>query len=154
MKPHTRKVVAHVLGGKLIKGYLSAEQSHDLDHTLRHHLVRNGSHLPIVPHESESPITIGLDSLKALYFVKSFEGRTEYQEIKFFESHPVVEGLWVQVRFADDEVTEGILQNSLQFLVEPGFLLKPPDPLSNNEYVYVLKKSLKEFRILGVREAY
>lgn len=154
MKQQSRKVVAHVLGGKLIKGYLNAEQPHDLDHTLRRHFDRNGSHLPIVPHESESPITIGLDSLKALYFVKTFEGRTEYQEIKFFESHPVVEGLWVQVRFADDELTEGILQNSLRFLVEPGFLLKPPDPLSNNEYVYVLKKSLKDFRILGVREAY
>lgn len=154
MKQQSRKVVAHVLGGKLIKGYLSAEQPHDLEHTLRRHLVRNGAHLPIIPHESESEISVGLDSLKALYFVKSFEGRTDYQEVKFFDSHPVVEGLWVQVRFADDEVTEGILQNSLRFLVEPGFLLKPPDPLSNNEYVYVLKKSLKDFRILGVREAY
>lgn len=147
-------MVAHVLGGKLIKGYLKTDEPHDLDHALRQHFTDNGSRVPIVPHESESPLAINLDSLKALFFVRTFEGRHDYQEIKFFESHPTVEGLWVQVRFADGEVTEGILQNSLRFLVEPGFLLKPPDPMSNNEYVYVLKKSLGDFRILGVRDSY
>lgn len=149
-----RKVVAHVIGGELIKGYLDAPSAADLHTAVREHLHGNGSRVPILDPGLEQPTHVGLDSLKALFFVKSFEGRKDYDEVKFFSSHPVVEGLWVQVTFADGEVTEGILQNSISYIVDPGFLLKPPDPHSNNEYVYVLKKSLKEFRILGVRESY
>jgi len=86
--------------------------------------------------------------------VKSFEGRTDYQEIKFFESHPPVEGLWVRIKYYDGEASEGVVHNSLHHLTSPGFFLKPPDPESNNEYVYVLKSSLTDFRVLGVRSSF
>jgi hypothetical protein len=150
----SHKVVAHVLGGKLVKGFLKTDHGPQLENVLQHHFSRNGCAIPIHAHENNGQVAVGLETLKAIFFVKTFEGRSDYQEVKFFDSHPAVEGLWVQVRFADGELTEGILQNSIRYLIEPGFLLKPPDPLSNNEFVYVLKKSLKDFRILGVRDSY
>src|SRR5690348_18239151 len=94
----SRKVVAHMLGGKLIKGYLNGAHSPDLDVALREHVVNNGAHLPIQAHDSGDHLTVGLEGLKALFFVKTFEGKLDYNEVKFFESHPAVEGLWVQVR--------------------------------------------------------
>jgi len=92
--------------------------------------------------------------MKALFFVKSFEGNRQYSEIKFFNGEPKIEGLWVHLTFSDNEKTEGIVHNSVSFLTEPGFLMKPPDPNSNNQAVYVMKESLTAFRVVGVRANY
>jgi hypothetical protein len=98
--------------------------------------------------------SVPLSGLKALFFVKSFQGNPQYSEIKFFNGEPKIEGLWVHLTFADNEKTEGIVHNSISFLTEPGFLMKPPDPNSNNQAVYVLKESLIHFRVVGVRSNY
>jgi hypothetical protein len=98
--------------------------------------------------------SVGLRDLKALFFVKSFEGSKQYSELKFFSAHPAVEGIWARLNFHDNETIEGVIYNSLHFLTNEGFFLKPPDPRSNNEMMYVLKSSLRDFRILGVRNTY
>lgn len=148
------KIVAHLRDGSLLKGHIDGLPELQLDE-----LLRNGPHpLPkqITVHTNgvRKTVTVPLDNLKALFFVKTFEGRTDYQEIKFFDSHPPVEGLWVRIRFFDGEASEGVVHNSLHHLTSPGFFLKPPDPESNNEYVYVLKSSLTDFRVLGVRSSF
>jgi hypothetical protein len=147
------KVVAHLLDGKLVKGYMNADTNGDLEDLHRHRASPLPATVSIDAHAGGSA-NIDLHELKALFFVKSFEGRHDYKEVKFFDANPPVEGLWVQVKFADGEVTEGILHNSIRYLTDPGFYLKPPDPLSNNELVYVNKSSLREFRVLGVRSNY
>jgi hypothetical protein len=60
----------------------------------------------------------------------------------------------VRVKFFDQEYLEGVLRNSAQLLVDPGFFLKPPDLQSNNEILYVIKSSLVDFRVLGVSPEY
>lgn len=91
-----------------------------------------------------------MDSLKALFFVKSFDCNPDYREVQYFTEAPVYQRIWVRVRFFDDEVIEGIIENSLSPFMDPGLLLTFPDPESNNEAAYVIKSSLKELRILGV----
>lgn len=147
------KVVAHGRNGTLYKGYL--------EESTRNLALQEG-----VPRPAELPETItivaqdgsknsvGLRDLKALFFVKSFEGSKQYSELKFFSAHPVVEGIWARLNFHDNETIEGVVYNSLHFLTNEGFFLKPPDPRSNNEMMYVLKSSLRDFRILGVRNTY
>ena len=148
------KVVAHLHGGKLVKGFLKSSAGNDLEALFRHRLGTMESEIPIQSHDSSRTTKLGVESLKALFFVRSFEGSADYSEVKFFQSNPAVEGLWVQIKFLDGEVTEGVLHNSVRYLLDAGFFLKPPDPLSNNRLVYVLKKSLAEFRVLGVRSNY
>jgi len=148
------KVVAHLRGGKLVKGFFNSAYGEDLDAFFRHKAETLDSEIPIHSQESDKLIKISTDSLKALFFVKSFKGSTEYSEVKFFHSNPTVEGLWIQIKFVDGEVTEGVLHNSVRYILDQGFFLKPPDPLSNNQLVYVLKKSLQDFRVLGVRSTY
>lgn len=99
-------------------------------------------------------INVPTDSLKALYFVKSFDGDAAYAETKFFNPAPNIEGLWVHLTFIDGETTEGIVANNIGFVNEDGFLMKPPDPQSNNHAVYVLKSALTHFRVVGVRAEY
>ena len=46
---------------------------------------------------------------------------------------------------------EGIVSNTIRFLLDDGFYLKPPDPNSNNRFMYVVKMALKDFAVLGVQ---
>jgi hypothetical protein len=154
MQAQDLKVVAHRSDGSLVKGYTDGVPEFYAASLAKPDPVAPPEVLRLKTADNGGHVDVSLDQLKALFFVKSFEGSTQYTEVKFFKSHPIVEGLWVRLRFHDDELTEGVIFNSIHFLLNPGFFLKPPDPLSNNQMVYVLRSSLKEFRVLGVRGTY
>ena len=148
------KVVAHLSDGQVVKGHTEVFPSTELDFLLKGTAINMPAEIRIQVPGQQRPVSVSLTSLKALFFVKSFTGSETYKEIKFFEGHPSIEGLWVRVKFDDGEWTEGVIRNSHHFLTEPGFLVKPPDPQGNNEMVYVVKSALADFRILGVRHTY
>lgn len=154
MKKPALKVVAHLRGGEILKGFTDFLPNGDVDALLSEDPISLPAKITLQPPKSKKLISLSIQSLKALFFVRTFEGSKDYKEIKFFHAHPPIEGLWVSVKFDDNEATEGIVHNSLHHLVEPGFFLKPPDPQSNNQVVYVVKESLREFRVLSVRETY
>lgn len=146
-------MVAHLRGGKLVKGHVTALPAEDASELLNLNPVELPAHLTLRT-EAGQEVSVECSQAKALFFVKSFDGKNTYDEVKFFESHPPIEGLWVRVKFYDGEITEGVVRNSLDHLKSPGFLLKPPDPSSNNQAVYVPKESLAEFRVLGVKSTF
>jgi hypothetical protein len=88
---------------------------------------------------------------KAVFFVKTFDGDLKHRALHFHEHAPIVQGLWVRVYFYDGEMIEGIISNTKDFVLEPGFFLRPTDPNGNNRLVYVLKAGLKDFHVLGMR---
>ncbi len=154
MKKPALKVVAHLRGGEILKGFTDSLPNGDVDALLSEDPISLPAKITLQPPESKKPLSVTIQSLKALFFVKTFEGSKDYKEIKFFHAHPPLAGLWVRVKFDDNEATEGSVHNSRHHLVQPGFFLKPPDPQSNNQVVYVVKESLEEFRVLSVRETY
>jgi hypothetical protein len=146
------KVVAHLTDGSLIKGYLGEAESFD---PLSAGLTGNTLPAQIKLDLSNGGNTVvDLRQAKALFFVKTLEGRTDYVEVKFFERNPQIEGLWIKIRFKDGEITEGIVHNSLPFVADNGFFLRPPDPHSNNRVVFVVKSFLNDFRVLGIRSEF
>ena len=149
-----RKVVARLCDGNLVKGYLISPLADGVEEFLREHAPTSHRQIEILPIEARETISLPLDSLKAVFFVKTFDGRKDYQEIKFFTKSPPIRGLWVRVQFFDHECIEGVVENSLRYLLEPGFFMKPPDTQGNNEILYVIKHSLSDFRILGVKSEY
>ena len=74
-------------------------------------------------------------SLKAVYFVREFDPEPGAEEKKLFQSRPKLEGLWVRMRFRDDDVLDGILPNDLLQLTGEGLTITPPDPYSNNQKI-------------------
>jgi len=88
---------------------------------------------------------------KAVFFVKTFDGDLRHRALHFHEHAPIVPGLWVRVYFYDNEMIEGIISNTRDFVLEDGFFLRPTDPNGNNKLVYVLKGGLKDFHVLGMR---
>ena len=145
------KVVARLRDGSTLKGYLEEPLGLDFEALFVDAHAALPKDLRLRRAESDEKLKVPLDSLKALFFVKSFEGHKDYSEVKFFEKNPPIKGLWVRVRFYDGEYLEGVISNSIVFVVEPGFYLKPPDPRCNNEIMFVIKGSLAEFCVLGVR---
>jgi hypothetical protein len=144
------KAVVHLRNGGLLKGFL-----HHGSGVLDAAVLQGSGVLPAeglrLQTVAGDVIDVDLETAKAVFVVNSFEGRPDYTETKFFHETPGIAGLWVRVKFMDNEVTEGIVQNSLDFVNNPGFFMRPPDPQSNNRRVYVLKKSLVDFRVLGMR---
>jgi hypothetical protein len=153
MSAEQLKVVAHKIDGTLLKGF--AQDWPDLHSvTSKPAPLSFPQAVRLQLRDSRQSVEVPVSELKALFLVKSFEGSREYNEVKFFKAHPLVEGLWIRLRFKDNETTEGVVYNSLHYLVSDGFVLKPPDPGSNNNAVFVMKSSLADFRILGVRGSY
>ncbi len=94
---------------------------------------------------------IALTNIKAVFFVKDFSGQTSHVDLLFHNRMPPMECLWIRIRFDDGETIEGIIHNSLDHIVGPGFFMAPADPIGNNWLIYVSKSRLTGFEILGLR---
>ena len=92
---------------------------------------------------------IGLDGVKSVYFVREFLEPFE-PERKTFLSRPKLDGLWVRLRFRDDDVMEGIVSNDLLDLLDTGVQLTPPDLHGNSLRLFIPRSALEEMKVLGV----
>ena len=93
-----------------------------------------------------------LENVKAIFFVKSFEGKS-HDDLRFHDHLPAPDCIWVRATFYDGEVIEGLISNDENYVLHAGFYMWPIDPEGNNWLIYVLKNKLKDFQILGLRTA-
>ena len=89
------------------------------------------------------------EEVKAVHFVKDFDVAAP-SETKVFNTRPKMDGLWVRMKFRDQEVMDGVLPNNLLQLEGFGFTVTPPEPYSNNQRVFVPRAALLEVQVLGV----
>jgi len=94
-------------------------------------------------------VALALSDIKGVYFVREF-GDSESLVRKTFTSRPRVEGLWVRLRFRDNEVIEGMMPNDLLQEGADGFSIIPPDPHSNTQRIFVPRSALLEMTVMGV----
>jgi hypothetical protein len=128
------KVIARYVDGRIVKGH-----TWDFDPTSGHF------HLTVVGAVPDSrPLGVRLRELKALFFVKDFEGTPEYSERKEFNH--VVHGRKLAVHFTDGEILVGTTATYDQD--RHGFFLFPADRFSNNDKVYVMATAVADVRPL------
>ena len=149
--PPGEKVVIQ-LRTRTIKGFLDSPAGGTIEELLRNASRRPPETFRIRILESNSVKEISAKDIKAVFYVNSFEGNADHQHLNFHSRAPIVDGIWMRVQFLDGEVMEGIVCNSLRYLVDPGFYLLPTDPDSNNRLVYVRKNWLADHRVLGMRK--
>jgi len=94
-------------------------------------------------------ISIALDEVKGVYFVREFTDSESFGR-KTFTSRPRTEGLWVRLRFRDNDVIEGMMANDLTQMGPEGFLVNPPDTRSNTQRIFVPRQALASLTVLGV----
>jgi hypothetical protein len=94
-------------------------------------------------------VSIELKDIKVVYFVREF-GEIESANRKTFTTRPRTEGLWVRLRFKDNEVMEGMMPNDLSVNTPEGFLINPPDLRSNTQRIFVPRSALDSLNVLSV----
>jgi len=130
-----QRVVVRYLDGRLIKGFCR-----DFNPSQSEFSVWPAPHAP----ESER-LVLGVEGLKAVFFVRDFGGDSTYVEEKTFDrpSH----ARRVEVTFYDDEVIVG---TTLGYRADAAsFFLSPVDPRANNMRVFVLMSAVRHVRFLG-----
>jgi len=138
------KIVARFRDGRLLKGF-----------------VRNFSiesdMVILNDHKTNEEIRIPIEELKALFFVKDFEGSSQYVERKVFGIRKNL-GRKAFIKFIDKESLVGFIEGeipwdkgfSLSKLGKraKGFFLTPVDGDSNNERVFVVGSAIENVTIM------
>jgi hypothetical protein len=96
-------------------------------------------------------LPLDLKQIKGIFFVRDYEGDAGHLDEKTITTDPDQKGLRVRIRFEDNEMMEGVVENCLDFVQEPGFFFWPADTEGNNELIFVVKSALLGFRVLSVK---
>lgn len=126
------KTVLHYKDGRVVKGFTDS-------------FFVNQGFFKFIPVDEEREIEIDAADLKAVFFVKDFEGSRDYREDRNFISMEERFGEKTVVIFQDGEEIWGY-----SLLFNPsrkGFYLFPSDSKSNNSKVYVVCSSTAEVKI-------
>jgi len=129
-------VIVRYTDGKMIKGV-----SRDF--------FPNKDRFIVTPHNATDGETteVFTDDLKAVFFVRDFEGNATYRERKRFEEDEEGPPLFkVKVTFHDDEVMIGSTMRYDQDRL--GFFLFPVDSNSNNIKTFVVSSAVKRIHFL------
>jgi hypothetical protein len=130
------KVVVHYINGKIIKGYtLDFFPNKDQFH-LQSHDKSTG----------QEPQKIMVKDLKAIFFVKNFEGDPEYRERRKFSEADRAQGRKIEVVFKDGEQLVGSTMGYDRS--RQGFFIVPVDMKENNERVYVVQSSIDTVKFI------
>src|SRR5262249_50809341 len=92
---------------------------------------------------------ISLAKVRSIYFVRDFGDDFE-PERKAFLSRPKLDGLWVRLRYTDNETLEGVVPNDLLSLIDNGLQITPPDLNSTTDRIFIPRTALAEVTVLGV----
>jgi len=131
-----KKVVVLLLDRTAVRGYLNPAT------------LGRSDEIDLLTMEGEQK-SVELAGVKSVYFVREFRDPFE-PERKTFLSRPKLDGLWVRLRFRDDDAMEGIVSNNLLDLLDTGVRLTPPDLHGNVLHMFIPRTALAEMKVLGV----
>ncbi|HET7220201.1 MAG TPA: PilZ domain-containing protein [Vicinamibacterales bacterium] len=129
-----QKIVVRYADGGLVKGF-----------TQDFHPSRTQFSLwPSINAKPSERVVVPVDRLKAVFFVRDFNGNPAYRERKSFTGRG--QGRRIEVTFADTEV---ILGTTLNYRPDAhGFFVNPVDPASNNTRIFVVAAAVRRVRLV------
>ena len=130
------KIIARFQDGRMTKGY--SQDFFPNKPTFR--IYENSTGI------AGEPVEVKVSDLKAIFFVKTFEGDPQYQERKTYLTEEKASGRKVEVTFRDGELMEGAVLGYNPKQV--GFFLFPIDTEGNNIRIFVVNQSVKNVQYL------
>ena len=123
------RVVARYADGQTLKGYA---RDFDPDQPRFHLAPAHGS--------PDREVEVWLKDLKALFFVRSFEGKPDYHESKDLYQPRPAGTRKIRLEFEDGEILVGhtTTRDARTF----GLFVTPLDPLSNNRRVFAVSSAV------------
>ncbi len=127
----SNKIVVHYIDGKIIKG-----NGYDFSPE-----KKNFHLMPLNEEGLEKIINVKLSQLKAVFFVKDYDGNPEYKDVPEFIPGKSPYGHRIQITFKDNERMLGSTPG--YDLDRLGFFFFPADPQSNNLRVFVVSSAVE-----------
>jgi len=129
-----QKIVVRYADGELLKGF-----------TQDFHPTRSQFSLwPSINASATDRVIVPMARLKAVFFVRNFDGNPGYRERKTFTVRG--QGRRIEVTFTDSEV---ILGTTLNYRPDAqGFFVIPADTGGNNTRIYVLSSAVRHVRFI------
>jgi hypothetical protein len=93
--------------------------------------------------------SFSVKEVRSIYFVREFADDFE-PERKAFLSRPKLDGLWVRLKFRDEDTIEGVVPNDLLSLLDRGVQITPPDLHGTTLRIFIPRTALTEMTVLGV----
>lgn len=131
-----KKVVVLLLDRTSLRGYLNPAR------------LRNTEAVDLLTPDGEHQ-EVPLSEVRGVYFVREFTDSFE-PERKAFLSRPKLDGLWVRLKFHDNETLEGVVPNDLLALLDQGVQITPPDLHGSSLRIFIPRTALAEMTVLGV----
>jgi hypothetical protein len=129
-----QKIVVRYREGRLLKGF-----THDF-----HPSRTQFSLWPSVNAAPSDRMYVPTSQLKAVFFVRDFDGNPDYTDQRTFDKP--AGGRRLEVTFTDDEVLVG---STLNYRPDGlGFFVKPADTEGNNVRVFVVSSAIRHVRFL------
>ncbi len=130
------KVVVRYLDGRVLKGFTS----NFTPNKDSFHLTPSDEKLGAQVH------TVSIKECKAVFFVKDFTGKSQYQDKIEFQADKTAGGRKIKVVFKDKETMVGTTQGYQPG--RPGFFLFPADPESNIDRCFVVSAATQEISFI------
>ena len=131
-----KKVVVRFLDRRVLRGYLNPSKLGDAET------------LELLTPEGEQR-SFAVKEVRSIYFVREFADDFE-PERKAFLSRPKLDGLWVRLKFRDEDIIEGVVPNDLLALLDRGVQITPPDLHGTTLRIFIPRTALTEMTVLGV----
>lgn len=124
------------LDRKVLRGYLNPSK------------LGEAETLELLTPEGEQR-NFAVKEVRSIYFVREFADDFE-PERKAFLSRPKLDGLWVRLKFRDEDTIEGVVPNDLLSLLDRGVQITPPDLHGTTLRIFIPRTALTEMTVLGV----
>lgn len=136
------RVVARLLNGSIMKGYIDNFSQYD--------------DMVVIEDEEPQSHEFRIEEVKALFFVKTFEGDKAHKDKKSFMGTSYT-GKRAYIKFKDGESVMGYIEGDVPwqkgFFLESkrgkGFFLKPVDIEGNNIKIFVVGTSVADLTVMG-----
>ena len=131
-----KKVAVRFLNRSVLRGYLNPSRLGDAET------------VELLTPEGEQR-SFALKDVRSIYFVRDFADDFE-PERKAFLSRPKLDGLWVLLKFRDEDTIEGVVPNDLLSLLDRGVQITPPDLHGTTLRIFIPRTALTQMTVLGV----
>ena len=132
-----KKVIVETFAGQRLPGYVN----------LRHFDREEGLEL-LDP--AGAVQQLGWKDVKVAWFVRDWEEPPARPDRNAFLRRPKLEGLWVRLKFRDNETLEGVIVNDLLHQSAHGYLFTPPDLNGSHQKAFVPRAALAALEVLAV----
>lgn len=138
----SQKVILRFADGKMLKGFIKD--------------LKLSEESLFIDDESNQPLKVRLKELKAIFFVRRFEGNRDHQEKKSFAgTRPGSKRVFI--KFKDGETMMGFVEGELPWrkgffldsMKDRGFYIVPVDEASNNIKIFVVTSSVQDVALIG-----